>query len=227
MENITQKLTNLINSTSLSKWGTADISDIGLPKYNSVISLAQAYSYDIQKYNPHDLNDFLLGVVQNEISSNINVITEFLRFRGIDYYVVPNVQKDPVLSIGEFSDKLAAVRSGIGWIGKNGLLVTEEYGTRVRLSAILVDAKLPVSETKSFKGCGECDICVKMCPAKCLTGAEWKVGMKREDIVDVFKCVQKVKKVKDYMCGFCLLSCPVGRREEHKILIKGDAQNDV
>ena len=212
MQNISQKLIEVLNSTSISKWGVADVTDLCEGKYKRAVSLAQAYSYTLQQYNPKDLNDFILHDVENEIVSNIKIITKFLKDAGIKFYVVPNVQKDPVMSIGEFSDKLAAVRAGIGWIGKNALLVTEEYGPRIRLSSILVDAEIPVSEVKGFKGCGSCETCVKMCPSKCLKGAEWKSGMKREEIVDVFKCIQKIKKVNEYMCGFCLLSCPMGSK---------------
>ena len=42
-----------------------------------------------------------------------------------------------------FSHKLAAHLSGLGWIGKNCLLITPDFGPRVRFVTILTDAPLP------------------------------------------------------------------------------------
>lgn len=39
--------------------------------------------------------------------------------------------------------KTVAVHAGLGWIGKNCLLITERYGGAVRLSSLLTDAPLP------------------------------------------------------------------------------------
>ena len=52
--------------------------------------------------------------------------------------------------------KTIATRSGIGWVGRSNLLVTERYGSMIRLASVLTDAPLktaaPVNESK----CGDC-----------------------------------------------------------------------
>ena len=78
--------------------------------------------------------------------------------------------------------KTSATLAGLGWIGKSALLVTEKYGSSMRLNTVLTDLPLltgkPVLESK----CGKCKICFTLCPAKAITGKNWKRGMKRSSL---------------------------------------------
>lgn len=61
--------------------------------------------------------------------------------------------------------KLAAVRGGMGWQGKNSLLVTKKFGSFVALGGIITDAPLDHDlEEKAQDGCGTCGECKKSCP---------------------------------------------------------------
>jgi ferredoxin len=55
--------------------------------------------------------------------------------------------------------------AGLGWIGKNHLLVTPDRGPRVALGAVLTDAPLPVTANTSMpRQCGSCRRCIDICP---------------------------------------------------------------
>ena len=64
---------------------------------------------------------------------------------------------------GIFPHKTGAVLSGLGFIGKNGLLITE-YGSAVRLASVLTD--MPLSPQKDIQPrlCGDRQICTNACP---------------------------------------------------------------
>jgi len=63
--------------------------------------------------------------------------------------------------------KDAAVFAGLGCIGKNNLLVTSEYGPRVRLRAMLLEAELTPTGPVDFDPCKDClEYCRKVCPQK-------------------------------------------------------------
>ncbi|MFH1152347.1 MAG: epoxyqueuosine reductase [Pseudomonadota bacterium] len=63
--------------------------------------------------------------------------------------------------------KDASVLAGIGCIGRNNILVTPEYGPRVRLRALALDADLPSTGPTAFNPCKHCnDLCRKACPQK-------------------------------------------------------------
>lgn len=93
---------------------------------------------------------------------------------------------------GIFPHKTGAVLSGLGFIGKNGLLITE-YGSAVRLASVLTD--MPLSAQKEIKPClcGDCQICKNACPAGAITGELYVNGAERSTIFDAKKCSEHMK----------------------------------
>jgi epoxyqueuosine reductase len=65
--------------------------------------------------------------------------------------------------------KDAAVLAGLGVLGKNNLLITPQYGPRVRLRALALQAKLSETGPLDFDPCSTCDMpCRQICPQKAL-----------------------------------------------------------
>lgn len=90
--------------------------------------------------------------------------------------------------------KKIAILSGIGWIGKNNLLVTEKYGSALSMCSVLTDMPLVVQKTDILSSkCGNCNLCVKVCPVNAIHGTNWAIGISRDDILDVYKCVACLK----------------------------------
>ncbi|MDR0571121.1 MAG: 4Fe-4S dicluster domain-containing protein [Clostridiales Family XIII bacterium] len=115
--------------------------------------------------------------------------------------------------------KTVATRAGVGWIGKSALLVTEEYGSMLRLSTILTDAPLETSEPIDASRCGGCSICAGACPAGAISGGLWAVGLRRDDFFDPAKCAKTAKERSRRgfgddvtICGKCIEVCPYARR---------------
>ena len=122
-----------------------------------------------------------------ELNSRLNEIVksgeDFLLNRGYKAYAQTT---DKVKSNAEkktpVPHKTVACKAGIGWIGKNCLLVTKEYGSAVRLSSLLTDAPLKWSSAVTKSLCGSCMVCVKSCPAQALKGELWQAGMDRDKL---------------------------------------------
>jgi epoxyqueuosine reductase QueG len=115
--------------------------------------------------------------------------------------------------------KTVATRAGIGWIGKCALLVTEEYGSMIRLSAILTDAPLETATPMDKSKCGGCLACAKGCPGGAVKGEEWSLGKSREEIFDALACRDTAMKrslegygIKETICGRCIALCPYTKR---------------
>lgn len=118
---------------------------------------------------------------------------------------------------GIFQHKTAANLGGLGWIGKSGLLITPEFGPRIRLATVLTDMKLPVNNKIQNEGCGECNKCRSMCPAMAIKGVNWHEGIKRSDIIDAEACSKYMnanfKHIgRGSVCGICMRICPAGKR---------------
>lgn len=80
-------------------------------------------------------------------------------------------QHTPQLKFRAFTDsaplaeKSYARRAGLGWIGRNSLLVTPEYGSFVLLGELVVNEEVDEYDApREFIGCGECRRCIEACP---------------------------------------------------------------
>lgn len=83
------------------------------------------------------------------------------------YLPVPMDQNTKGL-IAELSLRHIAYEAGLGSIGKNNLLVTRQFGPRVRFVSILTDAELAPARPGDQNLCSECDLCVEACPTGAL-----------------------------------------------------------
>jgi len=105
---------------------------------------------------------------------------------------------------GHLSHKRVAVAAGLGWLGRNNLLVTPALGARVRLVTLLTDLPLPAGGPLD-RDCVDCHRCQAACPA----GA---VGDAPADF-DHHACFAKLQEfqrdryVSQYICGLCVRAC--------------------
>jgi len=103
------------------------------------------------------------------------------------------------------SHKKIGYLAGLGWIGRNNLLVNPDKGSRFRLVTILTD--MPLATDKSLdQDCGSCRACISLCPAKAI----------HEDVTDFdhWLCFDKLKEFRNsgvvgqHICGVCIRACP-------------------
>ena len=117
------------------------------------------------------------------------------------------------------SHKAVARMAGLGWQGKNLLLITPRYGSRVRLATILTMAPLEVDGPVKNR-CGVCTACQDACPAQAIKGVNTKTHYEnRNEAMHFSRCVEKVTgefakipEVGAPICGICIKVCPFGRK---------------
>ena len=104
------------------------------------------------------------------------------------------------LKTGRLPHKTVALRAGLGFIGKNNLLVTDRYGCAVMLGKVLTTAPfLTTSEVPKEPQCGDCSICVDVRPTKALHGTTWSISTTRDEIITRKLCT---------LCVKCMAWCP-------------------
>jgi len=164
-----------------------------------------------------------------ELSDSAEKISALLASMNAESLVVPPTIGGAILT-GEieqtldygFSHKKAGTRSGLGWIGKTDLFISERFGPRIRLASVLTNYPLPLEKDPVERSrCGDCDLCVAICPAGAATGALWDIDVNREDFFDPFKCRDKCRELSlknigedTTICGMCISVCPYGRNQQ-------------
>lgn len=74
-------------------------------------------------------------------------------------------------------ERAYARKAGLGWIGRSGMLVSQQLGSYTLLGAVLLGEKLPVRSAfsqQSLIGCGSCRACVTSCPTQAISASEVK-----------------------------------------------------
>lgn len=119
-----------------------------------------------------------------------------------------------------FSHKTAATCSGLGWIGKNGLIINETYGSKLSWATVLTNAPIEPDSPLTESRCGECALCVKHCPSGAVLGDSWSREDPLKNLVNYEKC-RSLKKVRPRFeekpnCGLCITICPFSRNGNAK-----------
>lgn len=76
-------------------------------------------------------------------------------------------------------EKYWAANSGIGWIGKNGLITNSKYGSLINLAIMIMDSEFDVYDNPVESKCGSCNKCREACPT----------GALLEHVVDCRNCL--------------------------------------
>ena len=110
---------------------------------------------------------------------------------------------------------IAAVHAGLGEVGMLGLLITPEFGPRVRLGVISTELQLPQGHRIDMgvqEFCERCQICADECLGDAISRT---ISMERGHLkytIDPYRCLPEFAKYDG--CGICIKVCPFNRKRE-------------
>lgn len=105
---------------------------------------------------------------------------------------------------GHINHKKVGVMAGLGWIGRNNLLVNPVHGAGVRYNTVLTDMPL-AADTSLGMDCGSCTLCLEACPAGAI-----KMEPSRFDhqgCYDMLSRFRKERNIGHHICGVCVKAC--------------------
>lgn len=220
---LTNEIKEFLHDCGADLVGIGDMSEVDNCDYKTGISIAKALPKDIVvdlRQAPTKEYYDLYYSLNNKLNEIVIAREGFLKKRGFDAYAQTTERVEVNQeNVSKLPHKTVATRCGLGWIGKNCLLITPQYGSAVRISSLLTNAPLEYDEPINQSRCGMCSQCVRNCPAQALKGSLWTVGMPRENIVDVKKCYEKQVEImlkntgiETDLCGKCFAVCPYTKR---------------
>lgn len=150
---------------------------------------------------------FLSGFF-NDVVNQLEPIAALLRTEGYSALICDDSKDDgSILPL-----KLAAIRAGLGWQGKNSLLLTRKYGTFLALGGIVTNASLEYDTREEADRCKTCQTCQQACPMNALEQAHvLNKGRCLSYLLQTADLPEEAKAVADNRvmdCEVCQQVCP-------------------
>lgn len=139
----------------------------------------------------------------------------------------PRIQVDN----GLLSERSFAARAGVGWVGRNQLLIVPDHGSFINIGLVLLDQFIP-PDAPIENRCGTCTSCIQACPVQILGGEHFPAN----------KCLSYFTQTKEeltagqavslglriYGCDTCQEVCPYNRkRVEEERSLSRQPQDEV
>lgn len=178
----------------------------------TIISIAFPYLHNVDYYD----NGFSVytrgGDYHKVVKSYLNKICEYIEING--------GRAIPLVDNNFLPERYIAYLAGVGFIGKNNLIITKKYGSYVFLGEIITDLEIDCkderdfSEISDFIECSKCELCYKSCPSKainpyrkntniCISYLTQKKNLDDKQI--------KLLKGRIFGCDSCQTSCPYNK----------------
>ncbi len=157
--------------------------------------------------------------IETKLENIQRKLTRILRQTGWRFFPIPPNSHKPKQRFAArlyplFPHKTAATCSGLGWVGKSGLLINKEYGPHLTWATVLTNAPF-LPDKPIFEGsCKSCTRCVDYCPSKAIYGVQWQRDQGNIPFINLTICSEQLQKNKQVLdqavCGLCVLVCPFG-----------------
>nr|WP_094096379.1 tRNA epoxyqueuosine(34) reductase QueG [Paenibacillus physcomitrellae] len=151
-------------------------------------------------------------------------LADFIRER------VPDVRIESMVDTGVLNDRAVAQRAGIGFSGKNGLIISPTWGSWIYLGEMITN--LPFEpDPPLLEDCGECTKCLDACPTGALLG---------DGMLNAQRCVSFLTQTKGFLsdefmrkignrlygCDTCQMVCPKnrGKHWDHRPELQPDPE---
>ncbi|AWB46789.1 tRNA epoxyqueuosine(34) reductase QueG [Paenibacillus sp. CAA11] len=143
---------------------------------------------------------------------------------------VPEARVESMVDTGVLNDRAVARRAGIGFGGKNGLIISPKWGSWIYLGEMITNIPFP-PDSPVTEDCGECTKCLDACPTGALVG---------DGVLNAQRCVSFLTQTKGlledefmlkignrlYGCDTCQIVCPKnrGKHWEHRPELQPDPE---
>jgi len=193
---------------------TDELTELELPKgFNHAVVMAVEMDFDYIQTSPAGGSAAATGLAYSKMAFLAALMAQFIR--GLGFRALPS-GNDTGLSIP------LAIEAGLGELGRNGILITEKYGPRVRLCKVFTDMPL-VPDFPRFLGveafCEVCKKCAQLCPSKAIPFGEKTSGARTKSnnpgvmkwMIDPESCF-RFWGANRTDCSNCIRTCPFNQK---------------
>ncbi len=182
------------------------IEKCGFTHYNKKSAIVCLFPY-FQGYSAGNLSLYARSIDYHLIiKEKLGQLTQFI------HTLAPDISCDAFADIGPEIERQLAYNAGLGFFGKNGMLINDDFGSYFFIGYILCDLPLK-ADLPLEKSCFGCNQCIDACPggalggefdiSKCASHISQKKGDLTESEIDILK-----KSGLIFGCDTCQRVCP-------------------
>lgn len=183
-----------------------------VPGARSVISLLLAYKTD------RTARGIAMYAHGEDYHSRIKRMLFSLNARLKDHY--PEFEAKPCVDTVPISDKLWAWKAGLGWIGKNTLLINPTYGSFCFLAELVTPMETDRYDQPMENRCGTCEACLRACPNQAITLNAQRSTLHSPRCTSYNTIENRASELPPTLntrghlfgCDLCQLACPYNRQ---------------
>ena len=193
-----------------------------LENAKSIIVFAKKYHSNIKYTNKIKIAKYALAEEYHTLIKEL--LGKYDKFLSNEF----NAKSKIFVDSGPIMEKVWAIFAGIGWFGKNGLILNEDLGSFFNLGILLTDLELETSKKKENK-CNNCNICVESCPTsaiisphkidanKCISNHT--IENREEKTEEINKKIKQTGYI--FGCDVCQNVCPFNQK-----IIKNESEKN-
>ncbi|HHV75858.1 MAG TPA: epoxyqueuosine reductase [Syntrophothermus lipocalidus] len=185
------------------------------PPAKTVIVIGLSMPLPVVETTPSILHKEAYDTTNRQLDSLALALVRYLNARG---HASHFFSRDGFGSLGAIKEKPgiafnhipAARYAGLGTVGLSNLILTPEFGSRVRFVSVFTAAPIPGDPMIEKDLCIQCGACARLCPVNAIIPVEGSVvgNFDREACLE--RHIELTRK-KRYPCGICTKVCPVGK----------------
>ncbi len=206
--------TNHLSKTPYVSYSTDERLDpkVTMNECNSVVMVAVPYK-KVKRINRSELSgQFSDNCIGNDYHNK--VISVLKELKTLLHNLYTDTKTEIYCDTGPLLERAFAVKSGIGFIGENGLVISDEFGSYFNIGYMLTNIKIEEDESLENKSCIQCGLCKIKCPTNSIGDNKFKINFEN--------CISNLTQTKDdisykninkmgtslYGCDICQKICP-------------------
>jgi epoxyqueuosine reductase QueG len=140
--------------------------------------------------------------INGRLTNAVHGMAGLLRDKGYRSLPMPTVAPtDQRFLRAVFSYKDAAELAGLGTVGRHTMLITPEFGPRIKMTCLLTEAAIEPTPKPRKNYCTKCNACIKACPSKAL-----QIPKKGQAyVMNPYAC--RTYRVDGLNCSVCMKAC--------------------
>ncbi|MDD5771974.1 MAG: hypothetical protein PHX78_00745 [bacterium] len=179
---------------------------IGMPLLSGILETIKDHPTQLYFHHYRQTNNII-----DKITHDVALLIQSKGYKAIP---IPASQIiDWKKQLAQVSHRSVAFNAGLGWWGRNNLLVNPVYGSQARYATILTNYPLDTGSPLKT-GCGDCYKCISVCPISAIE--KDSRNFKREDCLGKLKEFAKIPGIGQFICGICVKVCDGKGMEQRK-----------